>query len=147
MLAWAGRGTQLPLGFSALRMEMYRLHCWAEVRSSHAGRAYGRRCLTNPVHLLCRALRMAPSCYRRFELAAGYEKIHIIGAGCLHVLGRQHTTHGSKDVFDSITSLAAAMLRYASAENLSVALSPDESAILVHRIGEDCFVGGAQWHV
>ena len=139
LLSWGSHRTRLPLGFAALRMEAHRLHCWAEEESSEASAAHGRRCLENPVHLLCRALRMAPLCYRRFELAAACDKIHIAGAGMLITGNRpaQHH-HGPDATFDSITGLAAAMLRYAFAEGLCLEVSSDERTIIVRRVGANC---------
>ena len=67
LLAWRGEGTSLPLGFAALRMETFALRCVAMEAVDSEAR---RRCTKDPVQLLCRALRMAPTCYRQFELVA-----------------------------------------------------------------------------
>ena len=42
------------------------LNCWERLR--HAGADAGDPCSRGPVQLLCRALRVAPACYRRLEL-------------------------------------------------------------------------------
>jgi len=83
MLGWEGCGTQLPLGFTTLHIQTKRLQCWAKIRLLASGRAAAERCIDNPVHLLCRALRMAPPCYQQFELVAAQDDQPpcIAGAG------------------------------------------------------------------
>ena len=139
MHTWEGRGTKLPLGFSALRMEANYLHCWATERRPYPGHAAETRCLTKPVHLLCRALRMAPACYRCFELAAAYTErpLDIAGDSTVYAGDARRRYREDSAVFDSIAGLAAAMQLVAPAEGLSVLLSPDERTIIVHRISDE----------
>ena len=139
MLAWEGGGTLLPLGFTTLRIQAKRLQCWARIRLPAAGRAAAERCIDDPVHLLCRALRMAPPCYRQFELVAGQDNLppRIAGGGWVYI-GDDKTMHG-EDVaqFDSMTQCAAAMRRFAAAEGLSVHVPPDERSIIVRRVATE----------
>jgi len=98
------------------------------------------------VHLLCQALRLAPSCYRQFELLpeAGHPLEHgglIEISGCVKFIdsesGDQTRRHGLHDaVFGSVTDLASAMQQYAADEHLSMQLSPDMDSIVVRNTGE-----------
>ena len=137
MLAWDARGTRLPLGFTALRMQTNWLQCWAVARLPHTEPAAEGRCLNHPVHLLCRALRMAPACYRRFELAAAEHdaKVHILGGGTIHMDGKERTHRGTATTCRNLSKLASEMRRYAAAEGLSVHVLPDGCSIVVHRVG------------
>ena len=138
MLSWEGHGTKLPPGFAALRLQT----CWITLRAMeqlpHAGRGDGGRCMSSPAHLLCRALRMAPLNYRRFELAAPYQPPSIL------VRGAQTSHVGHRAWFDSATDLAAAMQRFAPAENLIVELSADQDSIIVHRLGSERLLAAAE---
>ena len=137
MLSWEGRGTRLPLGFAALRVEAHRLQCWATAHSSDAGFDCDARCLGNPVHVLCHALRMAPPCYRRFELATSHQPLHVSGGGIVLVGSTREFCRDTDVIFDSISSLAVAMQHFARVEKLSVCFLPDECSIVVHRVGGD----------
>ncbi len=70
MVAWEGCTTALPQGFTALRLETICLTCYTGKRLAHVGSEAQRSCTSNAVHLLCRALRLAPACYRQFSIAA-----------------------------------------------------------------------------
>ena len=138
MLSWEGRGMRLPLGFAALRIEAHRLQCWGTVHLAHASSGCDERCLINPVHVLCRALRMAPPCYRRFELATTHQPLHVSGGGIVLIDDERSFSRDTDVLFDSIASLAIAMQHFASREELSVSLSPDEYSISVCRSGDHC---------
>lgn len=71
MTTWEGDGTTLTRGFATLRMQTNGLHCSAEER------ARSKRYTTDPVQLLCRALRMTPACYRRFEVVAAHPDLQM----------------------------------------------------------------------
>jgi len=93
--------------------------------------------MDSPVHLLCRALRMAPASYGRFELATAPENypLELIGGGTVWV-GDQRMPHNFKTVtLDSAARLGAAMQHCAAAESLSVHMSPDKRRVIVVRIG------------
>jgi len=64
LVRWGG-GSELARGFATLRLQSNRLQGRTEEQQCQSG-----HCTTDPVRLLCRMLRMAPACYRRFELAA-----------------------------------------------------------------------------
>ncbi len=70
MVAGEHCATTFPQGFTALRLETNRLICTATKRLAHVGSGAQRSCTGNAVHLLCRALRLAPACYRQFAFAA-----------------------------------------------------------------------------
>ena len=139
MMGWQGRGTSLPAGFASLRAEVNTLQCSADVRLPGAGPVAQTLCGESALQLLCRALRLAPACYRRFELAAAQP---AADNKQLRVLGDMTLTrgHGSADhrsladaAFDSVAALGAAMAESAADEGLSVQLSPDEQSIVVRR--------------
>ena len=141
MLNWEGCGTRLPPGFTTLRTDTNFMGCWAMERTPRPEPAAAGRCIKNPVHLLCRALRMAPASYRRFELTATEPPLHVFGGGIIYV-GNQKTLHEDRSVtFSSIADLANAMQRYAAAESLSLHLLPEERSIVISRIG-DALLGG-----
>ena len=136
LLAWAGIGTRLPQGFTSLRLETNDLFCSAKERLPHAvPEAELENRAGNPVQLLCRALRMAPGCYSRFELAAQYRTLPLTLSGAVSVKsedGQGWRGDGGAQ-FDTVTELAAAMQQVAEMENLLVHLLPDEQTIAVSR--------------
>jgi len=144
MLNWEGRGTRFPPGFTTMRIETNSLWCWATERTPQPGSAAAKRCMNSPVHLVCRALRMAPACYCRFELTAKRQHLalQIFGGGIVHVGGRKTLHKDRSSTFGSISDLAAAMQQYAAAESLSVHVLPEERSIVVDRI-VDASRGGA----
>ena len=85
LLAWDGRSTNVPPGFATLRLETNGLRCRATESATHVDRPTGQPCIRCPVHLLCRALRMAPASYGRFELTAAQsgQPLHVFGG---HIL-------------------------------------------------------------
>ncbi len=144
MLNWEGRGTVFPPGFTTMRIETTSLLCWATERTPQPVPVAAGRCMKNPVHLLCRALRMAPACYCRFELTAKRQHLalHIFGGGIIHA-GDRKNLHKDRSVkFDSIADLAVAMLRYAAAESLRVRVLPDGQSIVIDRT-DNAALGGA----
>ena len=143
MLGWEGRGTRIAPGFAALRIQSWWIFLRATERLLPGSQGDGGRCMNSPAHLLCRALRMAPPSYRRFELAA-HQRPSIIVRGALST-GTQDTTYcACRAVFDNATDLAAAMQPFVSAEHLSVEVSADELSIVVHKVGSERLVAGAQ---
>lgn len=146
MLDWAGRGTRLPPGFATARIETNRVGCWSLEPLPHTAQATEECCVANPVHLLCRALRMAPASYHRFELAAAQQSrpLEIAGGGYVDVGEHETCLSPSSNTatFDSIAGLAAAMRRFEAAEGLMVHVSPDEQTIFVRRVAAETFVDG-----
>ncbi len=151
VVAWDGGTTALPHGFAALRLEALRLICTVTKRLAHIGSEPQRFCTGDAVHLLCRALRLAPTCYRQFSLAA-----HPLGGprAQLKVMGIFLKTAGDNPgsdtdihlpeefgrfaVLELELELAATMRYFAAVEGLSVHLSRDASCVLVRR--------AASWH-
>ncbi len=131
MVAWEGFGTKIAQGFAALRMRTNGLVCWAEewMRAD-------ARYTTEPVQLLCRTLALAPACYRRFELAhAQPEELLCVEA---HVSLRCHAdvpaVHRSfAKSLHTMQELVVAMQRFAAAEGLVVARTPQTGVIVVSR--------------
>ena len=117
LLDWEGRGTQLPAGFATLRVEAsWSLHCWATERVPQPGQqAAGRRCINNPVHLLCRALRMAPASYRRFELTTVRQQgpLALYNGGDTYA-GERRTLHQDRASMGHSPAELAAMRRDAA---------------------------------
>ncbi len=149
MLAWEGPGTNLPANFAALHLETNELQISAEVRLPHAGTDSAdadRVRAETAVQLLCRALRLAPEHYRRFELAAeNTDRPLQIGIVLSLVCGVVDTEEDDSDIdpadidpaeFDDAAGLAAAMQQYAAAEELSVDVSPDMDSVIVCRAGD-----------
>ena len=136
MLAWAGRGTSLPAGFAALRMETNWLQCHAEETMPHGELVPKTFRAQHPVQLLCRALRLAPACYRRFELTARHPDTPLeITSGIVSVYVYGNNEHkasgGGAAKFGSVAKLAVAMRRFANAEGLIVQYLPDDQSIVV----------------
>ena len=70
--AWIGRVTaRLYNGASPCCAESDAVQCVAMERLQTAGQWATGQDTTDPSELLYRALRLAPACYRRFELTAG----------------------------------------------------------------------------
>ena len=140
MISWTGRGTRLPLGFETLRMETNWLHCQAnEQLLPHAGADDLQHPRTkDSVELLCRALQLAPACYRRFELATPQpDEPLILESEIILKCGDEQEKHAGDAVgFVSVAGLAAAMRRFAAAESLRVLMSSDERSVIVHRISD-----------
>ncbi len=136
MLAWGGIGTGLHPDFVALRLEINCLRLMAVEKPPPGVSAAAHRQCTDPVHVLCRALRLAPATYRRFELAAAqpHAKLQIEAFVSHHYDGcRDFRNRGRTARFDSVTQLAAAMQRFAAAEGLAVQLSADQLDVVVRR--------------
>lgn len=140
VLEWGGRETTLPLGFDVLRLQSNGLQCYASEDVPFGAPADAGHHFGDAVQLLCRALRMAPACYRRIELGAAHQeqRLEIVGGRHMYV-GAKRVYCGSPEKeanFDGIAELAAAMQHYAHTEvpKLSVLVSPDERTIVVHRI-------------
>ena len=144
LTACKGRGTKLAWGFAALRMHFETLHCAAEEWSPQASRPdAGNRCATDPVQLLCRALRLAPECYRRFELTAARPDAALRVEANVVLSWNENACWDEDDKvysrgeasFDSVAQLAAAMQRCAAEEGIEVALTSDDGTIIVRRAG------------
>jgi len=139
MIDWVGQGTNLPAGFAAFRVETNDLHASARVMRDPTDKR-----TDSAVQLLCRALRMAPGSYRRFELAAAdSHKPLVIDADPMMLEGYPAGTWNvvpSHDVapaaFQNVSGLAAAMQQYAAAEELSVGVSPDLRSVVICRAGD-----------
>ena len=143
-MRWEGHGTDLPLGFSAVRMETNRLECYVNEWLPYHDVRPGELDIKDPVRTLCRALRLAPACYRSFEIAPynnASDELHvplqIKGCGHLTHLDGQWTTRWSTADFDSIVDLAAVMQRFAAAECLDVRVSLATQSIIVRRSGDE----------
>ncbi len=128
MVAWDGRtvawGTisMLARGFAVVRMRTNRVEIREEEWLLPGGWAANEVCTTEPVRLLCRALRMAPPCYRRLEWAAAAADAPL-----------QVKVRGNTASFSSIAELAAAVRLGAAEENIDVYLPPDEGSIVMSR--------------
>jgi len=136
LLAWEGRGTVLPLGFSALRIRTNDLLCTAVERlPDHVGPEAERAPTTQSLQLLFRALRLAPLCYRRIELMAAqpHQPLTVAGETRLLCATGDQTYCDRAAESESIAALAAAMRRFEAAEGVSVCLTQDEQSIIVHR--------------
>ena len=133
MVAWEGPGSAFPSGFTTLRTETNVLDIWAaEVQPGAGPEAFRRR--TSPVRLLCRAFRLAPPSYRRFELAAmdPAKPMHVC-AGAFLTCGEKRGRHSARVKLDNLAELAVAMRRFASSEGLSVTFMTDLQSIVVTR--------------
>ncbi len=90
------------------------------------------------VHLLCRALRLAPACYRRFELAANKPHAQVGVMGTLWATDDNES--GSDTGVDIVgtefdcADLATAMGQFAAVESLSVQLSQDAPYMPLERV-------------
>ena len=134
MPAWDGLGTPLPPGFAALRMETNWLRCHAMDEQPQAGPGpEATRRIADPGQLLCRALQLAPACYRRFELAAARLGQPLEVSFELSCGGDKEASDGASATYASVAELTAAMQRFASAESVSVRLSSNEQTIIMHR--------------
>ena len=139
VVARDGGTTALPQGFTALRMQATRLICRVTKRLAHVGSEPQRFCTGNAVHLLCRALRLAPTCYRHFSLAAHPRERPCTRLRLVGVLKTAGDEPGSNtntylhDDFGSSAGLTAAMGQFAAVEGLSVQLSLDASCVIVRR--------------
>jgi len=139
-VAWEGRGTRVARGFAALRMQTNRLKCWAEVPI----RADGRY-VTEPVQLLCRALRLTPPCYRRFELTAAQPQEWLDIQAEVSVYAEDDTIMPHRTTAKSsypVGELAAAMRRRGVAEDLDVVLSR-HNTIVVCKTAQDTLCGAS----
>jgi len=139
VVAWDGGITALPHGFAALRLEATRLiRCTVTELLAQGGSKPQRFCTGNPAHLLCRALCLAPACYRHFSLAVhplDGSPTQLKVEGTVWVIaepGSDPANFTSED-FDSVACLAAAMGQFAAVEGLNVQLSPDASCVIVRR--------------
>jgi len=137
MIAWEGRGTQLPPGFVALRMHTNSVRSWANEWYPDDFTKDRFTLTTNPAQLLCRALRLAPSCYRRFELRAAQPAVSLFveanvwlkhsRGGCVE----RHTSPVAS--FETVAQFAAALQQCTDAEGVSVSLSPNERSVIIDR--------------
>ncbi len=128
--------TIFPQGFTALRLEALRQLRLATGRLAHVGPP--RSCTGNAGHVLCRALRLAPACYREFSFTAdalgGSRTVLRVSGDLFDEPGLHY--HDSSDwniVFNNAANLATAMGQFAAVEGLNVQLSPDASSVIVRR--------------
>ena len=137
MLAWGDNGTRLPEGCAALRLETNWVRLLTVEQLASAEPNPDRLPCTNPAQMLCRALRMAPASYRRFEIAVAWPdaRLEVEAAVFRHWDHRddQKDRRGTVASFSSAAELAAAMQQYATAERLTVHLSADQQDIIVRR--------------
>ncbi len=135
-MAWEGHGTKLPRGFAGLRMRgASRLQLQAEERLPREPEEGGRSAL-EPAQLLCRALRLAPACYRWFELAAAKPEAPLMLMAMTSLRWDDMRASGMRMAsFSGVAELAAALRRFAAAEGLVVCGAPGEASILMRRAG------------
>ncbi len=118
-----------------------KLHCTAIERLPHDSvpeEATARLRTRSSLQLLCRALRLAPPCYCRLEMAAEqpHEMLTIDSDLRLRCLDGSDTDDRGEPVgFHSGFALAAAMQQSAAAEHVTVCLPPDERSVTVLRSG------------
>jgi len=134
MVAWEGDYTNLNWDYAACRMETqsvrFEVTEWLPSAASEA--EAGMHCCTDPVHLLCRAMRMAPASCDRFELAVARPNAPLrleadvtVCWGARTATAVNHARRNQKVSFDSIAELATALRIYAAAEGVSVFSPPD----------------------
>jgi len=135
LLSWTCCRTFLPAGCAVLRLEANRLSCNAEDQLTPSGAPSQRPRTRNPVQLLCRALSLAPECYRRFEVTAKSPDEPLqVDSSVLLPSGVSETYPGMR--FGTVAALAAAMGQFAAIERLSVHMSADERSIVVHKFND-----------
>ncbi len=135
MLAARGPGTRLPSGFAGLLVHTNSLHCLADEQvSTTAQRGYPE----DAAQLLCRALRLAPSCYCHFQLAHDRpdRPLKVSGRVWLAVGNRQTLVECPSAEYADVAELAAAMQQYTSAEGLSLYVAPQYRSIIIRRTGD-----------
>jgi len=147
IVAWEDCVTDLPQGFTALRLETNWLCCSAEEGLADVGTEAQRACTGHAVHLLCRALGLAPPSYRSFFLMAAdrHAQLTVTGGVSLDdedVSGPDYDRDAAAH-FGSVAGLAAAMRQYADAEGLSARLSADEQSVVVRRNDKQSLGGAA----
>ena len=140
LVAWEGCTTALPQGFTALHLETSGLSCIVAKRLAYLVSEAQSTCTIDAVHLLCRALRLAPACYRRFSLSAHplegpRTQLKVMGTLLAEPGSLTHTY--VREEFDGVAGLAAAMGDFAGVEGLNVQLSQDGSCIIVRRSGNE----------
>ena len=137
MAAWKGRGNVLPQSFAALRVETNQL--WIQSHERFSGpdaHTCQLHSATDPVQLLCRAVRLAPACYRRFVWTAAdpAEPLHVNAAVRLSLDGMSAGRHPSTTAtFECVKHLDAAVQQCAIEEHVNVSVSPDERSIVIIR--------------
>ena len=144
MLPMEGCGTRLPLGFTELRVETNSLQCSVTEQqppSHHSPQlpdsepAAGDQCIKDPVHLLCRVLRLSLVCYWRVELAAEQTDEPLRLRSMLYLVRDcESGFHEGYATLDSIAELAVVMQCFAAAEGLDLRVAPNKQSIIVHRI-------------
>ena len=134
MLAWEGVGSDLPLGFTLLRLETNALYCGAVEQLPGSG-TEGKFPM-DPVQVLCRALRLAPPSYSHTELKTAYPGKRFEVWSDLALLCTNSENSGPRKAkFESIAELAAAMQHFTSVEKLEVCVAPDGQTVVAQRIG------------
>ena len=99
IVAWEDCVTDLPLGFTALHLQASRMRidCSPEQGLVNTGVEAQMSRTRDAVHLLCRALRLAPPCYCHFLLAADRpdERLTVTGS-VFEVNGYTRGTSGGR---------------------------------------------------
>ncbi len=133
MSVWQGDGTDLAWGFAAIRMMTNQLECLAMEGPPLAGSAAMACRSTHPLQLLCCTLRLAPTSYRRYEIAALSNATMIVMAD-IHADQDGDRNH-YRDVakFRSVAELAAGLRPFAAKEGISVQLMADEQVVVLSR--------------
>ena len=87
------------------------------------------------MHLLCRALQLAPLSYRHFQLTHNRpdKPLEVSGHVWSAVGNRQTLVECPAAQFNGVAELAAAMQRFAPAEALSLYVDPRWRSIIIDR--------------
>ncbi len=139
VVAWEGCTTSIPQGFATLCLETNGLHCKFDRGLALTGTEAQTCCTADAVHLLCRALRLAPKSYRHLELEADHPRARLTLTGDVLMPRDDDEPDPAfhvESIYHSVAELAAAMQQFAAAEGLSVHVSPDECSIIVSRVGD-----------
>jgi len=135
MSVWQGDGTNLAWGFAAVRIQTNQLECLANEGPTLAGSKAAPRRTIHPLQLLCRALRLAPTSYCRFEITAAQPDAPIIVVSVTEgnsALDQLYLDQAG--TFECcVAELAAWMRSFATREGISVVLSEDERVVTLGR--------------
>ena len=139
MSGWQGDGTDLARGFSTIRMVTNQWECSAKEGPPLAGSA-ATACDAvgiHPLQLLCRSLRLAPTSYRRYEIAARSYTPLIVAAD-LRADGDGNQANPRKVAgFHSVAEFAVALRPSATKEGLSVQMLAHEQIVVLSRDGAE----------
>ena len=110
-------------------METSILHFLASEGPPHSGPE-----VVDPVHLLCRAVRLAPAGYQYFELVAVGPDSPLKIAWSVFQMDEYSPSACGSATFTSSAELAAAMLQFSPLEHLVVQMLPDQQSIIIRRV-------------